>query len=81
MILQPYKKANTSMPGKTFEEMEKIRKWVKAALAAGVDSPRAVRQFIAQHTREIETPSLPTIGSIMRDEGYEPAGFKWERKK
>jgi hypothetical protein len=66
------------MPGRRFEESEKIRKWIRAALKAGCDSPRSVQEWIGQNT-DMQAPSIPTIGNVMKAEGYTPAGFKWEK--
>jgi hypothetical protein len=70
------------MPGRSFEEMQQIRKWIEAALSSGEDSPTRVLEWIEQRkNKEIESPSLATIGRIMRDMGYEPTGIRWELQK
>jgi hypothetical protein len=66
------------MPGRRFQESEQIRKWIRAALTAGCDSPREVQEWISQNA-DFQAPSIPTIGNVMKEEGYEPAGFKWEK--
>ena len=68
------------MPGRSLNYSEKIRKWIRAALDAGADSPRAVSEWIAQNGEE-EPPSFPTIGNVMKAEGYKPVGYKWEKEK
>ena len=69
------------MPGRTFEDMQKIRKWIEAALGEGEDRPIRVLEWIEQRkSKDIQSPSLATIGRIMRDMGYEPTGIKWEKK-
>lgn len=60
-------------------EIEDMRKWVLAALKNGADSPRRVLEWIAQNTKK-ESPSIPTIAKMMREEGYEPIGYVWEKK-
>lgn len=67
------------MPGRKFAESEKIRKWIKMALKNGCDSPRQVLEYIEQNASDLESPTMTTIGYIMRDEGYIPAGYKWEK--
>lgn len=71
-------KGKKRMPGRRFQESEQIRKYIRAALKAGADSPKSVSEWIAKNT-EIEPPSYPTIGSVMKEEGYKPVGFKWEK--
>jgi hypothetical protein len=71
-------KGEKIMPGRRFLESESIRKWIRAALKAGCDSPRSVQTWIGEHS-EIQAPSIPTIGNVMKEEGYEPVGFKWEK--
>ncbi len=66
------------MPGKKFEDSEQIRKWIKAALEAGCDSPRKVQDWIDNRITG-KAPSIPTIGSVMKDYGYQPVGYKWEQ--
>jgi hypothetical protein len=69
------------MPGRSFVDMQKIRTWITAALSSGEDSPTRVLEWIEQRRdKEVESPSLATIGRIMRDMGYEPTGIKWEKK-
>jgi hypothetical protein len=68
------------MTRKSMEDIEEMRKWVLAALKAGSDSPRRVLEWIAQNASK-ESPSIPTISKIMREEGYEPVGYKWEKAK
>jgi hypothetical protein len=67
------------MPGRRLEESESIRKWIRAALKAGCDSPRSVQTWIEQNT-ESTAPSIPTIGNVMKSEGWEPIGYKWAKK-
>ena len=67
------------MPGKKFAESEKIRKWIALALQNGCDSPRSVLEYIEQNSTI--TASIPTIGNVMKDLGYEPVGYKWEKVK
>jgi hypothetical protein len=67
------------MPRGSVEESIAIRKWVVAALKDGANSPRKVQTWIEQNS-DIDAPSIPTIASVMRDEGYEPIGFIWARK-
>ena len=70
------------MPGRSFEEMQKYRKWIDAALLSGEDSPTRVLEWVEQKkNKDIPSPSLATIGRIMRDMGYEPTGIKWEKTK
>lgn len=66
------------MQTRRYVQGETLRKWIRAALKAGADNPKKVLEWIAQNG-EIEPPSLPTIGNVMREEGYEPVGFKWEK--
>jgi hypothetical protein len=69
------------MPGRNFKEMQKIRTWIEAALSSGEDSPTRVLEWIEQKkNRDTESPSLATIGRIMRDMGYRPTGIRWEKK-
>jgi cyclopropane fatty-acyl-phospholipid synthase-like methyltransferase len=70
------------MPGRTFDEQLNFRKWIEAALADGKDSPSRVLDWIEQHkSKGTESPSLATVGRIMRDMGYEPTDVRWEQKK
>jgi hypothetical protein len=66
------------MPGKRLEESERIRTRVRAALDAGADSPRTVLEWIEQNLSE-PAPSIPTIGNVMKEEGYQPIGYKWKK--
>jgi hypothetical protein len=69
------------MPGRSYEDMQKYRKWIEAALLSGEDSPTSVLEWIEQKkNKDTESPSLATIGRIMREMGYEPTGIKWEQK-
>jgi hypothetical protein len=68
------------MPNRPAGEIDEMRKWVTAALKEGADSPRRVLEWIAQNS-EKESPSIPTIAKIMREEGYQPIGYVWEKKK
>jgi hypothetical protein len=69
------------MPGRTFEDMQKIRKWIEAALSEKCDSPSQVLEWIEQRSNKtIEPPTLPTIGRIMREMGYEPVDARWAKK-
>jgi hypothetical protein len=77
--LQNKNREATRMPRRTDEEGEAIRKLIMDALKDGADSPRQVQDWIGQNS-EIEAPSIPTIAGVMRDVGYKPAGFKWEKK-
>lgn len=61
------------------QESLEIRKWIQAALKDGANSPRKVQTWIEQNT-DISAPSIPTVASVMRDEGYEPIGFIWAKK-
>ena len=67
------------MPGRRLQDSENIRKWIRTALKTGCDSPRSVQTWIEQNT-ESPAPSIPTIGNVMKEEGYEPVGFKWAKK-
>lgn len=67
------------MPNKPAAEVEKMYEWITAALKSGADSPRAVQEWIGQNSK-IEAPSIPTIAKAMREQGYEPVGYKWEKK-
>jgi hypothetical protein len=62
------------------EKSASMRKWVVAALKEGAVSPRKVQTWIEQKS-DTTAPSLPTIALIMREEGWEPIGFVWEKKK
>lgn len=66
------------MPRGSMEESLAIRKWVQAALKDGANSPRKVQLWIEQRS-EIAAPSIPTIASVMREEGYQPLGYIWEK--
>jgi hypothetical protein len=68
------------MPSRPVEEILEMRKWITAALKAGEDSPKKVLEWIAQNS-DSNPPSIPTIAKVMREEGYEPIGFVWEKKK
>jgi hypothetical protein len=70
------------MPGRTFDEMQKYREMIEAALNSGEDSPTRVLEWIEQRkSKGVEPPSLATIGRIMRDMGYQPTGIRWELQK
>jgi hypothetical protein len=70
------------MPGRSYEDMQKYRKWIEAALNSGEDSPTRVLEWIEQRrNKEIPSPSLATIGRIMRDMGYRPTDARWEIQK
>jgi hypothetical protein len=62
------------------EKSADMREWVAKALKAGAVSPRRAQSWIEQNLGET-APSLPTIANIMREEGWEPIGFVWEKKK
>ena len=55
-----------------------MRKWIQDALRDGANSPRRVLEWIAQNSDQ-EPPSLPTIAKVMREEGYKPIGYVWEK--
>jgi hypothetical protein len=67
------------MPNRPQHEIDDMHKWVIAALKAGADSPRRVLEWIAQNSDK-ESPSVPTIAKIMREQGYEPIGYVWAKK-
>jgi hypothetical protein len=70
-----------TMPGRPIEESIKIRSWIEAALQSGEDNPTSVLEWIEQRkNKDIPSPSLATVGRIMRDMGYEPTGIKWAKK-
>jgi hypothetical protein len=70
------------MPGRTFEEQTQYRKWIEAALDDGEDSPTRVLEWIEQRkSKGTESPSLATIGRIMREMGYKPTDVRWEKVK
>jgi NADH:ubiquinone oxidoreductase subunit E len=69
-----------TMPNRSMPVNEEMRKWVVTALKAGADSPRRVLEWIAQNADK-RSPSIPTISKIMREEGYEPVGYIWEKVK
>jgi hypothetical protein len=66
------------MPNRT--DTEQVRKLIVAALKDGANSPRKVQQWIEQNS-DIEAPSIPTIASAMKEEGYKPIGFVWAKSK
>jgi hypothetical protein len=68
------------MPKRPQDQLEEMHVMILAALKAGMDSPKAVSEWIAQHS-EIDPPSIPTIAAAMKRQGYEPAGFKWVKVK
>lgn len=69
------------MPGRTFEDQLKVRTWIEAALADGIDSPSRVLDWIEQRKgKGVKSPSLATIGRIMREMGYRPTDTRWEKK-
>jgi formiminotetrahydrofolate cyclodeaminase len=67
------------MPNRTEEESIALRKWILAALKDGANSPRRVQTWIEQKS-DIQAPSIPTIANVMRDEGWEPIGYVWDKK-
>ena len=69
-----------NMPSRPKKEIETMQKWIIAALKAGCDSPRSVQEWIGQNS-DTSAPSIPTIAKTMREEGYEPVGYKWEKIK
>ena len=70
------------MPGRTFAEQLKVRNWIEAALADGEDSPTRVLEWIEQRKSKSEkSPSLATVGRIMKDMGYRPTDTRWEKVK
>jgi hypothetical protein len=68
------------MPSRPMTEIITMRKWMSAALKAGADNPKAVLEWIAQNS-DFNPPSIPTIANFMKEEGYEPVGYKWEKVK
>lgn len=67
------------MPNRTEADSVAIRKLIQSALKDGANSPRKVQTWIEQNA-DIEAPSIPTISGVMREEGYEPAGYIWTKK-
>jgi hypothetical protein len=67
------------MPSRPLKESIAIREWIKTALDSGSDSPRAVLEYIEQHSN-IDPPSIATIGNIMKEMGYRPLGVRWVKK-
>jgi hypothetical protein len=68
------------MPSRPLEESNEIRKWIGAALDGGMESPRAVLEYIEQNSRLNPPPSISTIGNIMKEMGYRPLGVRWVKK-
>lgn len=68
------------MPGKTYEQMVSLRKWIALALKSGAANPRQVMEYLETHADDLSQPSLTTVISIMRGMGYEPVSH-WERTK
>jgi hypothetical protein len=70
------------MPGRNFEYSVQIRAWIEAALADGAKSPSQVLEWIEQRkTKGTDTPSLATIGRVMKEElGYKPIDRQWVKK-
>jgi hypothetical protein len=69
------------MPGRTFEDMQLIRKWIEAAILSGEDSPARVLEWIEQRkSKDVESPAFATVARIMREMGYEPVNKRWEKK-
>lgn len=66
------------MPGRTLEESNEIRRLVKAALESGINTPRAVKEYIKKNSA-IEVPSIPTITAVMKDLGYTLRKAVWEK--
>jgi hypothetical protein len=71
------------MSGRPFEESQKIRELIKAALEDGATGPARVVNWIEQRANEdFDVPSIATVGRIMREElGYSPTGSRWEKSK
>ena len=70
------------MSGRKMEESIQIRRWIEAALRAGCTSPSRVLEWIEQEKDDgMDSPTLPTIGRVMKEKGYKPTGIKWEKKK
>jgi hypothetical protein len=69
------------MPSRPLEVSIKIRQWVEAAIDGGYKNPRAIQEYIAQNADIDPPPSIPTIGNIMREMGYDPAGKDWIKRK
>jgi hypothetical protein len=68
------------MPGRTIAESIKIRDWIVAALGVGCENPSQVLEWIEQRKdRKTESPTLSTIGRIMREMGYHPTSNRWEK--
>lgn len=70
------------MPGRSFEQSQKIREWIDRALVSGAESPTQVLDWIEQHKDKGEdAPALATIGRIMREMGYIPVDRRWQKKR
>lgn len=73
-------KGKKEMPNRTESESAAMYKWILAALKDGCNSPRKVQTWIEQNG-DLDAPSIPTIANAMRNEGYAPAGYVWEKIK
>lgn len=67
------------MPSRPLEELNAIREGISEAIKKGCESPREVYEYI-ESVSTLKPPTITTIGKIMREMGYEPAGAKWEKK-
>jgi hypothetical protein len=67
------------MPARTAEEGKLLRQWIQTALDKGMDSPRAVLEYLEQNA-DIDPPTISTVGNIMKEFGYAPLGVKWVKK-
>jgi hypothetical protein len=68
------------MPSRTIEDSIAIRAWIERALKDGKRNPRAIQEYIEQNSSLDPSPTLPTIGNIMKNLGYSPAGSDWVKK-
>lgn len=74
-------KERVNMPGRTFEQSQKIRTWIESALSDGADSPTNVLEWIEQRISKGEdAPALATVARIMREMGYIPVDHKWLKR-
>jgi hypothetical protein len=71
------------MTGRTFKDGQRIREQIQKALAAGMETPSQVENWITTHLEKGESvPTIATISRIMQKEmGYVKIEAEYKKGK
>jgi hypothetical protein len=66
------------MPGKTFEDILKMRQMIADAIDSGMESPAEIINWIERKNED--APALATVIRVMRQKGYSYVDGIWVKK-